>query len=258
MLFSLPDFFRTRMQYGKNLPTMGFWFLNSFPRPRIVFEGPQTSSLKIHVCVGISYIGWFNDKYTLQHAFSLSNLSKKQYGQNLPTMGFCWLYSFPRPCIVLVLEGLKHNPWRYMFVWEWVILVGLLISTLCHMIFHYQARIESSMTRTFPSCVFAGWILSQCLAVFWRPETSSLKIYVCVGLCLIGIGWFNDKYSLLHDVSLPDLSRTRKQYGQNLPTMGFSCWIFSQWGLLLFWKAWNIILEDIFLCENKVYWVFQW
>ena len=56
---------------------------------------------------------------------------------------------------------------------------------------------------------------------------------------------------MLFHCSLTDMSRKQYGSGQNLPAMGF-CMLNSFPGLLLFWKAANIISKHVFLCVNKL------
>jgi hypothetical protein len=92
-----------------------------------VFRRPQTWTPNIHVCVGTSFIGWFDDKLTLTHDLSLPDTpNSKQYGQapHSSTMGFSMVASKPRPA--MCLEGLKHGPLTFIFVLEQVLLGGLM------------------------------------------------------------------------------------------------------------------------------------
>ena len=61
---------------------------------------PQIWALNIYICVGTSLIGWFDDKHTLPHDFSLPDTSSKQHEHAIQPWDF--------PCFILS-QGLTWN-----------------------------------------------------------------------------------------------------------------------------------------------------
>ena len=60
----------------------------------------EISCLNIYVCVGTSFIGWFEDKLTLPHDFSLTGMFTRKYGQApQPWVFACWLLNQGLPWV---------------------------------------------------------------------------------------------------------------------------------------------------------------
>ena len=92
-----------------------------------------------------------------------------------------------------------------------------MINTLCHMIFHCQTHLASSMSMPFNPGMFHDGFCSKACHGFGWPQTWALHKYICVGSS--SIGWFDDKHTLPHDCSLPHTSS--KYYGHAIPPLVF-------------------------------------
>ena len=132
-------------------------------------------------------------------------------------------------------------------------MVGLVIITLCYMIFHFQKlllAITITMGMLFNRPFFDVGLCPKAYHGFGRPQTWALNIHICVGTSLIG--WFDDNHTLPHDFSLPDTSSN--YYGHAIPPLDFPCWLLSQ-GLPWVWKASDMGTTHMYLCGNKFNWV---
>ena len=106
------------------------------------------------------------------------------------TMGFCLLAYKPRP--EMSSEGLKHGSQTYMFMWEQVLLGGLITNLLCHC----QAHLASSMTRFLSTMGFSCWHLNQGLQWVWKALYIGPK-----HICLCGNKFYLVSQSLTHFVT---------------------------------------------------------
>ena len=129
---------------------------------------------------------------------------------------------------------------------------GLMINTLCHMIFYCQTHLAITMAMLCHPWFFHVGFCPMACHWFGRPQTWALNIYICVGTSLIG--WFDDKHTLPHDFSLPYTSSSINYYGHAIPHSVFPCWTLSQ-GLPWVWKASNMGTTHIYLCGNTFSWV---
>ena len=76
----------------------GFLVVVFFPKACLLFGRPQTSSLKIHACVGISFIGWFNDYLIFYGVFHCQTCLEMSTAMTFPSWGFgCCLLSQSLP-----------------------------------------------------------------------------------------------------------------------------------------------------------------
>ena len=80
-----------------------------------------------------------------------------------------------------------------------------MIITLCHMDFHCQTSLTSSMAMLINRVLFHVGFSTKACHGFGRPQTWELNIYICVGTSLIG-GLDDDNHTLPHGFSVPDKS----------------------------------------------------
>ena len=88
----------------------------------------------------------------LPHEVSLSDMfSREQYGQNIPTKGFCFFRFFPKACHCFGIGRPQTSSLNIWFCWSnklyWVV---QWISYFATYAFHAQTCLESSMVRTSP------------------------------------------------------------------------------------------------------------
>ena len=81
---------------------------------------------------------------------------------------------------------------RTSFIW-WFIM-----NTLCHMIFHCQTCLLSSMARQFNHGFLPVAFFPKACRSFGRPQTWTLNIHVCVGVSFI---WWFIMNTLCHIIS---------------------------------------------------------
>ncbi len=125
---------------------MGFCLLASKPRPAPFLKGlehgPKTYMfMREQVLLGGLIINTLC--YMILHCQTRPAREAAWPGSS--TMGFWLLASKPRPAPFL--KGIEHGPETYMFMWEQVLLVGLINNTLCYMILHCQRRLARSIVR---------------------------------------------------------------------------------------------------------------
>ena len=163
---------------------------------------PQTSTLNIYVCAGISFIGWFNDYHTLSHGFSVpdtTSRSRKAYDMNRlfqPWVFACF-------CILLKACVLLERPETSSLIIDVCVGIGFNgwfndYNTLPHGFSHVEMSTRNEWGQAVTTLgLLVVFFLKACL-LSGSPQTLFLNKYVCVGIRFIG--WFNDNGTLPHDI----------------------------------------------------------
>ena len=147
-------------------PHHGFLLVGFFPEACHSFGRPQTSSLNIYVCVGISSIGWFNDELTLSTWFLTGRhtcRSRKQYDhiQNIhnPHHGFLIVGFFPNA--FYCFKGPQTSSLNMVYVCVGVSFIGWWndwVTLPIPMIFHCQTCMQKAVWPDHP--LSPPWVLA--------------------------------------------------------------------------------------------------